>query len=249
MNEGRERDTVMPITDSLSDREQEVVRLLLEGKSNKMIAAALHITERTVEFHLKNIYTKLGVGSRVELILKLRQSTVASAEAVPDNRDQAVPTREKEASTVWSAAKRLFEEMKMTVSMESTARDANSPMTFWAAIRVCLVKYADFHGRASRAEFWWFFLFITLVGSAFALIHETLRDLFLIAMLLPLLAAGARRLRDSGYNPWWELFLLVPVGGLVLLAFYWAEQGHPPVSEPPVSEPPSPSPETRPEEV
>jgi uncharacterized membrane protein YhaH (DUF805 family) len=131
-------------------------------------------------------------------------------------------------------------------------------MTFWAAIRVCLAKYADFHGRASRAEFWWFFLFITLVGSAFALIHETLRDLFLIAMLLPLLAAGARRLRDSGYNPWWELFLLVPVGGLVLLAFYWAGKGlppldppdaEPPVSEPPVSDPPSPSPETRPEEV
>ena len=55
----------------LSDREWEVVELLRQGKSNKIIADALTIYERTVEFHLKNIYTKFEVSSRVELILKL----------------------------------------------------------------------------------------------------------------------------------------------------------------------------------
>ena len=55
----------------LSDREWEVVKLLQEGKSNKLIASALHITESTVEFHLKNIYTKFQVGSRMELLIKL----------------------------------------------------------------------------------------------------------------------------------------------------------------------------------
>ncbi|HRO91225.1 MAG TPA: LuxR C-terminal-related transcriptional regulator, partial [Promineifilum sp.] len=60
----------------LSNREWDVVNLLREGKSNKMIASALGITERTVEFHLKNIYDKLQVGSRVELVLKLGESTV-----------------------------------------------------------------------------------------------------------------------------------------------------------------------------
>ena len=40
----------------LSSREWEVVNQLLEGKSNKEIAAALHISVRTVEFHLKNVY-------------------------------------------------------------------------------------------------------------------------------------------------------------------------------------------------
>ncbi len=59
----------------LSRREQEVVGLVLQGKSNKMIAAALGISVRTVEFHLKNIYTKAGVSSRVELILKLGNPT------------------------------------------------------------------------------------------------------------------------------------------------------------------------------
>jgi DNA-binding CsgD family transcriptional regulator len=59
----------------LSKREQEVLGLLLEGKSNKQMALALAITIRTVEFHLKNVYAKFQVSSRVELILKLRHST------------------------------------------------------------------------------------------------------------------------------------------------------------------------------
>ena len=66
---------------SLSAREQDVANLVLEGKSNKLIASALNISLSTVEFHLKNIYAKLGVASRVELILKLRESTVAAAAA------------------------------------------------------------------------------------------------------------------------------------------------------------------------
>lgn len=55
----------------LSNREQEVVQLLLQGKSNKLIASALGISDRTVEFHLKRIYAKYQVNSRVELILRL----------------------------------------------------------------------------------------------------------------------------------------------------------------------------------
>jgi DNA-binding CsgD family transcriptional regulator len=60
---------------SLSKREWEVANLLLQGKSNKLIASSLGISQRTVEFHLKNIYSKLRVNSRVELILKLGNPT------------------------------------------------------------------------------------------------------------------------------------------------------------------------------
>ena len=56
---------------ALSRREKEVVGLLLQGKSNKQIALSLGVSERTVEFHLRNIYNKTQVSSRVELILKL----------------------------------------------------------------------------------------------------------------------------------------------------------------------------------
>jgi hypothetical protein len=52
-----------------------VVELLLKGKSNKQIALGLGISERTVEFHLNNVYKKMDVASRVELILKLGKTT------------------------------------------------------------------------------------------------------------------------------------------------------------------------------
>ena len=55
----------------LSKREQEVFNLVLQGKSNKQIALSLDISVRTVEFHLKNIYAKFQVTSRIELLLKL----------------------------------------------------------------------------------------------------------------------------------------------------------------------------------
>ena len=59
----------------LSNREWDVLKLLLQGKSNKMIASSLGISNRTVEFHLKNIYSKFQVSSRIELILKLGNAT------------------------------------------------------------------------------------------------------------------------------------------------------------------------------
>jgi len=72
----------------LSNREREVVKLLLEGKSNKQIASSLHITDNTVEFHLKNVYSKNQVSSRTELIIKLGNSVVADKEGIVENRDR-----------------------------------------------------------------------------------------------------------------------------------------------------------------
>ena len=74
-------------TDDLTSREWEVINHLLEGKSNKMIAAALHVSVRTVEFHLKNIFSKFHVSSRTELILKLGKTTVAQNTDFTENND------------------------------------------------------------------------------------------------------------------------------------------------------------------
>lgn len=48
----------------LSQRELEVLRLLAAGKTNKAIAAALHLSEKTIERHVSNIFARLGVPSR-----------------------------------------------------------------------------------------------------------------------------------------------------------------------------------------
>jgi DNA-binding CsgD family transcriptional regulator len=59
----------------LTPRETQVLQQVLLGKTNKQIALALDISERTVEYHLKNIYAKCGVSSRIELVLKLGNAT------------------------------------------------------------------------------------------------------------------------------------------------------------------------------
>lgn len=111
----------------------------------------------------------------------------------------------------------------MKAELNTDARDEGEPLTFFESIRVCFTKYAEFNGRASRSEFWWFTLFVVLVATAFVYVHEVLGQVFQIAVLLPFLAAGARRLHDIGKSAWWLLFLLAPVAGIVLLGFFWAE--------------------------
>ena len=95
-------------------------------------------------------------------------------------------------------------------------------MTFQESIRVCLTKYAEFNGRAARSEFWWFMVFIMLVAVALAYFSQILSGVFLVAMLLPQLAVGARRLHDIGKSGWWQLFALVPAAGIILLMILWA---------------------------
>lgn len=96
-------------------------------------------------------------------------------------------------------------------------------LTFYEAIRVCFSKYAEFNGRATRPEFWWFALFIALGASALAYLSENLSSIFLIATLLPLLAVGARRLNDTGKSPWLQLYLLIPVAGFIIVGIFWAQ--------------------------
>jgi DNA-binding NarL/FixJ family response regulator len=50
----------------LTSRELEILQLVLAGYTNKAIATEMNISEKTVEFHLDNIYTKIGVRTRVK---------------------------------------------------------------------------------------------------------------------------------------------------------------------------------------
>jgi len=56
--------------EKLTQREKEILELLLNGMCNKEIASALHISEKTVETHLVHIYRKCGVSRRIEILLQ-----------------------------------------------------------------------------------------------------------------------------------------------------------------------------------
>ncbi|HMB22763.1 MAG TPA: response regulator transcription factor [Anaerolineales bacterium] len=83
-------------TDSyqFSKREKDVVNLLVQGKGNKQIALALGISNRTVEFHLRNIYTKLDVASRAEAIVKLAESRLGESTGYRTDKIQVKSTVE-----------------------------------------------------------------------------------------------------------------------------------------------------------
>jgi DNA-binding NarL/FixJ family response regulator len=74
--------------DALSEREQAVLALLLHGISNDDIAARLRVSCSTVKFHLRNIYSKLGVRSRAEALAVVygqrRIAPARSGEALPE---------------------------------------------------------------------------------------------------------------------------------------------------------------------
>lgn len=74
----RPRPTVLgPV--ALTDREREVLSLLVGGLHNKEVAARLQISTRTVERHCDSLYTKLGVGSRTEAVVKALSQGIVEA--------------------------------------------------------------------------------------------------------------------------------------------------------------------------
>lgn len=68
------------ITEKLTEREGEIAALLIKGKTYRMIAGELHVSENTVKTHIKNIYSKAGVQSRTELINLLLDIHIPSIE-------------------------------------------------------------------------------------------------------------------------------------------------------------------------
>lgn len=100
-------------------------------------------------------------------------------------------------------------------------------MTFSESIQTCMSKYATFSGRASRSEYWWFYLFALLLTWGADIVGAvTLQDdigvlglIVSLALMIPSIAVGSRRLHDIGRTGWWQLLVLTIIGVFVLI--YW----------------------------
>jgi uncharacterized membrane protein YhaH (DUF805 family) len=104
-------------------------------------------------------------------------------------------------------------------------------MNFGQSITTCLSKYATFSGRASRSEFWWFFLFQNLlyypVGMSIDFLLGTSEErifcwILYLGLFLPACAVCARRLHDIGKSGWWNWICLTGIG--IFLLIYWYVQ-------------------------
>ncbi len=105
------------------------------------------------------------------------------------------------------------------------------PRSFGTSIGLCFAKYATFAGRAPRAEFWWFALFVTLVqvglsiASAQSQVAVYLYGLFSLVIFLPYLSVFVRRLHDRDRSGWWYWLFLIPIVGAVILLVWLCSRG------------------------
>lgn len=106
-----------------------------------------------------------------------------------------------------------------------------APLSFEAAVKRVFNNYANFQGRASRAEFWWFMLFCFCVNAVFGIltaitglsIFNYLDGLFGLAIIVPVLAVSWRRLHDTGRAGGWWFINFVPLVGSIIFII-WAVQ-------------------------
>lgn len=106
-------------------------------------------------------------------------------------------------------------------------------MNLGQAISTCFSKYVDFSGRATRSEYWYFFLFtfivqfpiyiLSIASDFFSLVYL----LVILAFFLPSLAVNVRRLHDTNRSGWWLLISFVPCAGFIVLLIFLVQETTP----------------------
>ena len=113
-------------------------------------------------------------------------------------------------------------------------------MGFAAAVKSFWSNYTTFSGRARRSEYWFSQLFLVLTNLAAAAIDLALMDgdvdrfianggggivglIWIVATIVPALAALVRRLHDTSRSGWWALMVLVPIAGAIVILVFTVE--------------------------
>jgi uncharacterized membrane protein YhaH (DUF805 family) len=107
-------------------------------------------------------------------------------------------------------------------------------LNFFQAIRSGYAKYANFSGRARRAEYWYFTLLAFGLSTALQLVTKgkpfesslgIVLWLITASVVLPSVAVTARRLHDIGKSAWWMLLGAIPIIGALILLVWMVARG------------------------
>lgn len=101
-------------------------------------------------------------------------------------------------------------------------------MNIWNEIKksvetVVFKNYVNFEGRATRPEYWWFTLAYAIVNIILSLIPRVgtiLSGILGLAVLIPSIGVGVRRLHDINKSGWWLLISLIPIVGAIILILW-----------------------------
>ncbi len=115
-------------------------------------------------------------------------------------------------------------------------------MNLGESVSTCYAKYFTFRGRASRSEFWWFYLFTTLISMILNMYYSVTFGPYMVTdpatqvplfnsyywvnyliqffgLWVPIYSATARRLHDIGRSGWWWLINFTIIG--IFFFIYW----------------------------
>ncbi len=108
-------------------------------------------------------------------------------------------------------------------------------MGFGQAVGSAFKRYFDFSTRSSRSEFWWFQLFIAIVYFVLMFfvgdptdpnsMGYTLAGIFYLAVLIPIISVGVRRLHDIDKSGWLYLVYIIPLIGFIMMIVWGCTRG------------------------